>query len=229
MFYSNWQKDVDNNCYWESYLRRSEESINPFVSYDSNKLGSIIEFLLSIPLEKFVEKISLLGCSGSSLETSDIFQFSSLEASSKGVCKVLSNHGKSSQEEIGSFFPSNKQNKVAQRKFGGEQANMSLRLLLTRSCKEGGRRLYELSSFGEFFLEMGENDKSEILKRVFLSEKMPQVLIFEAMRTREVKLADVFVGCLSSTTIVRRISAAKTVMNFILSDSSYAFLLNNFK
>ena len=212
---------MDSNSITQSFFDRSfEKEINDNLFYRNytfpmNKVLEYINEIVNTPIEHYIEYI-ISHCSISYIESSDVVQFSSLEAATYGITnrlKMTSDEG-CSFVEIGQLLLKEQptKNEIAYRKYGENH---------TKTAREFGlvQILYNKtysSCLGHVFPDLDESIRKRLLRRLMLRNKYFS-LIIKISNNGPVSL-DSQLGFLSESTKIRRLSNLKKCWGVILEE-----------
>lgn len=210
----------------DSFYRRTYESnINQKMlhySYDFpwEEVEGYARQVLSIPIERFIER-NIKTETTEAIIAKDVFQFSSLEAGTDQICRVLNDAGNPGV----TFLQAGKlllddgkpRNDGAYIKYGENHLKTAeafgLLFELTRT--------YFVSCIGIVYLGLDEEDKRKLGVRLLLRNKFIARLV-KATSVGNVN-ARQFLYMLSDTTYVRRRSNIKCIMKYLQDSTEYDF------
>ena len=202
----------------KKFLTKDSESLEVFNNGTTEELISVCKFLLSLPISNFVYCIDKdIDC------TSDmIIQYSNLEHAVIDVAKVL----KFKKEpltfaQLGKIIIHAKE-EGACKKYGENHAKVAAELSMVKLERKGAIEVTN-TSFGNFSVDLSENDRKELVKRLAIRNEFIQKIIYLAKKgfVNYMKVAEL---TLSESTALRRKSNNKQVVNLILEDNE---IINN--
>lgn len=207
------------------YRRTYETDINKKMLYydyvfPMEEVEDYVQQIISVPIEQFVQRDIDIETM-EAITPKDVFQFSTLEAGTDQVCFVLNNAGNPGVTFIEAgklLLDDGKLRKdTAYIKYGENHLKTAEALGLLYELT----RTYFVSCIGVVYLQLNEEDRKNLLTRLFLRNKFIARLI-KASATARVD-ARQFLYMLSDATYVRRKSNIKCILRYLLESTEYDF------
>lgn len=220
-FYEDWRNSTldDEDYYIQSFLSKSEESLNVFKYGTIEELVVAVTFLLSKPIKYFLDKINKTY----DYNPADLVQYSNFDHAITNVCSVISFSKKAlTFSEIGKIIMRSKLDGAC-KKYGENHAKLANELSLVELYK-GSSYLVKNTSLGDFTLRISNEDKRQLVKRLALRNKFIQTLIFHA-KEEMTYYEELALKVVSVSTLTRRKSNIKYLVSLILEEDKE--ILNN--
>lgn len=213
-FYENWKNSMfdteKNKEFTKKFLSKDPASLEVLNNGTTEKLISVCKFLLSIPISNFVYCIDKdIECT-----TDMIIQYSNLEHAIVDVAKVLKFNSKPlTFAELGKIIIQAKE-EGACKKYGENHSKVAAELSMVRLERKSATEVSN-TAFGDFSVDLSENDRIELVKRLAIRNEFIQKLIYLAKHgfVDYMKVAEL---TLSESTAIRRKSNNKEVVSLIL-------------
>ena len=207
------------------YSREYESNINRNMlqysyTFPMEEVQDFVRRILLVPIEEFI-KYDIEAETIETITSKDVFQFSSLEAGTVHICRILNDLGNPGVTfvQAGQLLLNDgkQRNTVAYIKYGENHLKTaeSLGLLFELT------HTYFVSCIGLVFLDLNEQDKNKLLIRLLLRNK----LIARLVKTTAINSVDArqFFYMLSDTTYIRRKSNIKCILKCLQNSSEYDF------
>ena len=197
-----------------------EKDINDKMMYYSYRFeyGSVLSYiyeLLNISLMDYVDFI-IQNYKVPYLEASDIFQFSNFDDCTKNICRVIKEAGDKGYValDIGKLLENDglERKDGAYIKYGENQAKTAVQLGLLNLLSNK----FFLSCFGFVFNDLSDEMQSKFINRLILRNKLIQRLIYKSKTNGKAEYS-YEAGFLSQSTLLRRKSNVKTIINILSS------------
>lgn len=216
-FYIEWKNsayDIEKFIkYTKKFLNKEEETVRPFINGTEEELKKICIFLLSIPIETFIYCIN----EKCDYNAENIVQFSNMNHSIIEVPKLLKFDTKQlTFNELGEKLVHAKK-EGANKKYGENHSKLAEELMLVTFSKKGST-IIENTSFGNFSISISNEDRLELIKRIFIRNNFAKEVIREA-KNNEVNYMDLAMKVLSESTAIRRKSNVKQLLMLTLKDT----------
>lgn len=170
-------------------------------SFDYSTVEKYIADIIAIPFDQYLEFIKTDPISPCVL-SSDVPQFSNIEAATKKICEVLhDNLGKGYKfEQIGELLqPEKKNDIVANKKYGENHVKTAAELAL---CLNAGGRYY-LSPIGALFGQLSDYQRDQLLSRLVLRNAFVYCTLHKVLNGSSIDIVDE-ISFLSESTVKRR-------------------------
>lgn len=221
-FYYDWKNsmfDIEKNKkFTKEFLAKTSKSLEVFNNGTKEELISVCRFLLSIPISNFVY------CIDKNIECTAemIIQYSNLEHAIIDVSRVLKFKEKPlTFAQLGKIIVQAKE-EGACKKYGENHSKLAAELSLVKLEKKGATEVSN-TSLGNFSVDLSDNDRKELVRRLAVRNEFIQKLIYLAKRGF-VSYREVAGLTLSESTAIRRKSNVRQVVTLILGDNE---ILNN--
>lgn len=232
-FYQEWKECVDNHFnddeYLEKYLLSDCISTEIFINGDIADINFATDFLVSLPMSKFFVFIKNLDINKiGQITSNDIPQFSNFDKGTIEICKVLKVCNGLNYKQIGDILCQTSKTDIAKQKFGENHSKLASYFNLIYFTKNSSTIIANISNLGVIFNDYSVYKKDDLLKVLLIRQKFILRILFELMNGNDVELSKVC-NFLSESTIKRRSSNIKYLMNFILIGSKYRKLIDEIK
>lgn len=207
------------------FSRTYEVNINQKMlhyNYDfpTEEVEDYVRQILRIPIERFI-KHDIETETTEAIVAKDVFQFSSFEAGTERVCRILFEAGNPGVTfvQAGKMLlnDGNQRNDAAYIKYGENHLKTAEALGLLFELAH----TYFVGCIGAIYLNLNDEDKRKLLVRLLLRNK------FIARLIKATAIADVdvrqFLYMLSDTTYIRRRSNIKCILRYLQKSSEYNF------
>ena len=224
-FYKMWEQllkeNINDQSFIEAFLKKTDASREILINGCEDDLFHFINFLNGLKISKFIDVIDSSYLT--SIEPNLVIQFSNFELGIHDVVRVIEEQKRSlTFDEIGMYLLG-KRECVAMKKYGESHSKLAqLFDLVVLSSKRPVE--VSITKFGAFSNILDERMKKKVFKLLALRDPLIRNVIYRAKQGLCKFVSEV--SCLSETTIVRRRSNVKQMMNFILKDSDYEYLLD---
>ncbi len=221
-FYDNWRNSMfdieENKKFTKRFLAKDSESLEVFINGTTEELISVCKFLLNIPITNFIYCIEKdIECS-----TDMIIQYSNLEHAVVDVAKVLKFKNEPlTFAELGRIIIHAKE-EGACKKYGENHSKVAAELSMVKLERKSATEVSN-TAFGNFSVDLSNNDRNELVKRLAIRNEFIQKLIYLAKKGF-VSYMEVAELTLSESTALRRKSNNKQVVNLILEGNE---IINN--
>lgn len=221
-FYEKWKSSMfdieENKKFTKRFLAKDPESLEVFNNGSKEDLIFVCKFLLSIPINNFVYCIDKdIECT-----TEMIIQYSNLEHAIVDVAKVLKFKNEPlTFAELGRIIIQAKE-EGACKKYGENHSKVAAELSMVTLERRNATEVSN-TAFGDFSVDLSDNDRKELVKRLAIRNEFIQKLIFLAKKGF-VSYIDIAELTLSESTALRRKPNNKQVVNLILEDNE---IINN--
>lgn len=204
------------------YEHKLEEKIlNGIFFTVKEKTFDYVKKIIDIPMHAFVEYISE-NCKRQPIIAADVFQFSNFDDATIHICsqiQAVNNPGIKLKKVAQLLFSDNIQrNDGALTKYGENHIKTaeSLGLAFRDSTKK-----YYLSAIGCIFSELEEKDRTKLLVRLIIRNKLITQLFIEALNSQFD--LEAFLYDLSPSTYIRRRTNINKVIQIINNSNEYDF------
>ena len=207
------------------YSRTYESGINKKMLYynyvfPTEEVEDFVHQILCVPIESFVRRDIEMEMTDA-IEPKDVFQFSTLEAGTDRVCRVLNDAGNPGITFIQAgkllLNDGKQRSDMAYTKYGENHLKTAELLGLLYELS----RTYFVSCIGIVYLKLNDEDKRKLNVRLFLRNK------FIARFVKETSVTNVdarqFLSMLSDSTYIRRKSNLKCILHYIQESTEYDF------
>lgn len=207
------------------YSRTYENDINKKMLYNNydfptEEVENYVRQILCVPIEQFIQRDITMETT-EAITPKDVFQFSTLEAGTDHICKVLNEAGNPGVTFIQAgklLLDDGSQRKdMAYIKYGENHLKTAEALGLLYELT----RTYFVSCVGIIYLNLNEEDRKKPNVRLFLRNKFIARLI-KATASANVD-ARQFLYMLSDATYFRRKSNIKCILRYLLESTEYDF------
>ena len=221
-FYNDWKDSMfnieENKKFTKKFLAKAPESLEVFYNGTSEELINVCKFLLNIPISNFVY------CIDKNIEckTDMIIQYSNLEHAIIDVPKVLKFKNEPlTFAQIGKIIIRAKE-EGACKKYGENHSKVAAELSMVKLERKSAT-IVSNTAFGNFSVDLSDEDRKELVKRLAIRNEFIQKLIYLAKKDF-VNYMEVAELTLSNSTALRRKSNNKQVISMILEGNE---ILNN--
>lgn len=207
------------------YSRTYENDINKkmlYYNYDfpTEEAENYVRQILCVPVEQFIQRDITMETT-EAITPKDVFQFSTLEAGTDHICKVLNEAGNPGVTFIQAgklLLDDGSQRKdMAYIKYGENHLKTAEALGLLYELTH----TYFVSCVGMIYLNLNEEDRKKLNVRLFLRNKFIARLI-KATASANVD-ARQFLYMLSDATYIRRKSNIKCILRYLQESTEYDF------
>lgn len=224
-FYSMWEtilnENIDDKTFIESFLKRTNISRSVLLNGTEDEMLQIFNFLNKYDINRLIEKIDSSYLN--SIDSNMVIQFSSFEIGIKDVTSVLYQYGDLTFDEIGKYLLGER-DLLAMKKYGENHSKLALIFDLVKLSNKKPINV-SLTSLGKFCSIIDYRSEQRLLKNLALRDPLIRNMIYRS-KTGKCKYSSE-TSCLSETTQVRRRSNVKILIEFILTNSNYEYLLDN--
>ena len=222
--FETWQETLYKyNNHIAQFLVGDEEYKAILVNGTKKEIEQVISILLDIPFNRFIEELKTLYIEPSFVP-SEIVQFSNYENAVIRLPEILDFPPyKLCFDEIGKLLHNSK-SEGACKKYGENHAKLAACLDLV-TIERHGSCVVKNTALGKYLTSIPMKDKKELFRRLFLRDRFIQFIVQKAL-SGQVKYVDT-VKCLSLTTANRRRSNVKCVLEEILKNTDYEYVLDN--
>lgn len=222
-FFEQWGRNLENVLYIYYFLEEREDTIHTLGYGFPEQEEMVYRVLTHVELERFIDCICRLKPKDH-FEKSDVPVFSDFQKASIRVPELLEFSPDGLGFDALGYQLMHCQGKIAQKKYGENQAKLA-ELLGLVSISVRKPRVVKLTSWGLYLIPVPWENKASILKRMTLRNAYIQFLIREACKG-SVNYRDT-VDCLANSTVVRCRTNVRKLMEFILKGSKRESLLKN--
>lgn len=207
------------------YSRTYESDINKkMLHYDyafpTEEVDEYIRQVLHAPIERFVQR-DIESKTAEVITPKDVFQFSSLEAGTDHICRILNDIGNPGVTylQAGKLLldDGKERNDIAYIKYGENHLKTAGALGLLYELAH----TYFVSCIGVIYLNLNDENRKKLNIRLFLRNKFIARLV-KAAATATVN-ARQFLYMLSDATYVRRRSNIKHILRYMQESTEYDF------
>lgn len=221
-FYTDWKNclfDIEKNKnYTKKFLSKAPESLEVFMNGTNEELIEVSKFLLQIPINNFIYCIN----EDKKCTTDMIVQYSNLEHALIDVSRVLKyNTSSLTFSQLGRILRKAKE-EGACKKYGENHAKLAYEFSMVSLERKGAIEVKN-TSFGNFSVELSNDDRIELAKRLVIRNEFLQKLIYLAKKG-DVEYMEIACETLSKSTALRRKSNNRQLINLVLKDNK---LINN--
>ncbi len=225
-FYSDWVKKYDEGLPTDEYILKfienDDDNINLQKLNDDTEIKSAYEIIKKTSLSDFLNKLKNIN-ELPILTAQDIPCFSSLENGVSRLNELLSfSPNGLTFTEIG-YQLMNSVTDSAQRKYGENQSKLAAMMGLVLISDTRPNRV-TATTWGNYLTNYTFNEKKEVLKKVLLRDPCIKVVLYRAINSM-VRYAEI-VSFLKPSTMIRRRTNVKILINFILKDSEHEIILS---
>lgn len=221
-YYQLWKNDRMNSIYIRAFINKDELTVNPLIDGNSDTLKEIIKLLLSINIEEFINNITE---SNEAIDPSMIVQFSNIENAIHNLPVLLNlednamDFNSIGKELIGAVSDG------ARKKYGENHSKLAKECNFVYFSKKGGLTLVGLTSLGKMVTYLDIEMIYSLVKRLLIRNEFIQNLIYYGKKGK-IKYEEA-AKCLAKSTLIRRKSNNKTILNLILMNTKYQYILDN--
>ena len=207
------------------YSRTYESSINNKMLYynyafPTKEVEDYVQQILRVPVERFVQRDIEMETQDA-IEPKDVFQFSTLEAGTDNICRVLHDSGNPGVTFIQAgkllLNDGKQRSDMAYIKYGENHLKTAELLGLLFELT----RTYFVSCIGVVYLKLNDEDRRKLIVRLFLRNKFI-VRLVKAAATANVD-ARQFLYMLSDATYIRRKSNIKCILRYLQESAEFDF------
>ena len=226
-FYKAWEatrkNEVEDFEFFKEFFNHTLKTTLPLETYDLDSIVSIIKFLISIPMDEFIKNI--LKMKVSEFNAENIVQFSNFKHAYDDLPSLLLYENRAmNYNEIGSRIMHSKGD-FACKKYGENHSKLAKEMGFV-ALKRKGMVLVELTALGSVSASLSAEDKYKLSLRMLTRNILTRNIIILAS-TDMVSYEELTSNILSYSTMLRRKSNVKKVVELILADSSYIHIKNN--
>ena len=225
-FYSEWNKRNNDGLNTDEYILRfiesNDEDVNLQNIKENEEIVAAYKVLYQIPLPLFFDSLKKVN-EFPILTPQDIPCFSSLENGASRLNELLSfsNNGLSFTE-IG-YQLMNSVTASAQRKYGENQSKLAAMMGLVH-ISNSRPNIVTATPWGNYLTSYTFNEKKDVLKKALLRDPCIKAILCRALNNT-VQYAKI-VSFLKPSTMIRRRTNVKLLINFILKDSEQEITLS---
>ena len=207
------------------YSRTYENDINKKMLYynyhfPTEEVENYVRQILCVPVEQFIQRDIVME-TAEAITPKDVFQFSTLEAGTDHICRVLNEAGNPGVTFIqaGKLLLNDeiKRKDTAYIKYGENHLKTAEALGLLYELTH----TYFLSCIGTVYLNLSAKDRKKLNIRLFLRNKFIARLV-KASASGKIN-ARQFLYMLSDTTYIRRKSNLKCILRYMSETDEYDF------
>ena len=226
-FYEAWHatriNEVNDFEYFKEFVNKTEKTIKPLLNGSSDEIIFIVKFLMSISLDELITNICK--CSISDFTAENVIQFSNFEHAYINLpCLLLNEHRALDFNEIGSKIMHSK-SEIACKKYGENHAKLASEMSFV-TLERKGKVLVSLTNFGIIISSLINEDKYKLSLIMLCRNALIRNMIILASNDF-VTYEEITKNVLSESTMLRRKSNVKKVVELILNNSSYSKIKNN--
>mgnify|MGYP003320954212 CR=1 FL=1 len=224
-FYSEWAKfkgeGISESSFIEEFLGKSNLSIQALANSNVDDAKEAFAFILNLDISKFVNKFKYQ----EGLDSTDVPQFSSLDAALISIPLALENLKEYvSFKEVGRMLIDTKED-LARMKYGENHSKVCADCSFVQIDKINNKSRVKITNFGKASTFFSKEDVYKVAAAMLCRNKLIQNLIFKA-KTGKVSFKDE-VPFLSDSTLGRRKSNVKAIVELVLSHSGNFDLMKN--
>lgn len=224
-FYKEWEECLEHNCnddyYINSFLYRSNYSIDSLERSSAKDIKRIINFLISLDKKRIIEKIGIEHIK--KINSSDVVQFSNFDKSTSEIAHILKYERDGlTFEELG-YLLNSSNGKLAATKYGENQSKTA-KIFNLVSFSITKPTEVKNTSLGDVFPLLNKDTQTKLLSILCLRDPVVMCLIAKAKKTNV--NYDEVVCCLSESTSNRRKSNIKYLLDLALYDIDDNFIHN---
>lgn len=223
-FFTDWNDDNYQQKLWE-FISKSQQSEQVFKEGDRRELDKAYQIIKNIKLEAIMDCLKKHEIKDK-LDSSEIPQFSTFEDGAQRVSELLEFEPSGMGYVKLGYQLKKPDNDSASRKYGENHSKLARSLGLAEISKTRPA-VVTPTAWGRYLVSYSISDKEMLLKNMLCREAIVQKIMKEA-ELKDVEYCNV-VNELSITTQVRRRSNIKEIMEYILTESSYEYLLSRIK
>ena len=224
-FYSIWEavlKDnIDDSTFIESFLKKTNSSRDVLLNGTEDEMLQIFNFLNKYDIDKMIDKIDSSYLSV--IDPNMVIQFSSFEIGIKDVISILKQFGNLTFDEIGKYLLGER-DLLAMKKYGENHSKLAQIFDLVELSNKKPITV-SLTSLGRFCSMMDFRSEQRMLRILALRDPLIRNIIYRSKTGKCKYISET--SCLSESTQIRRRSNVKTLIDFILTNSNYEYLLEN--
>ena len=216
-FYNEWlncQNTKKEEEFISDFLNKVSCSNTPFYSGNSAEVDAAISVICSVPIEEYIRLIDRMDLSAE-VVSADIPQYSNFSAAVVRLPEILEFYPKGlGFEEIG-YQLKKSPTEGAGTKYGENHAKLAAMMDLVSISERPSK--VEITSLGHFLVTVSLQEKKDLLVRLLLREHIVKKLICSSKYNcsyREI------VRGLADSTAERRRSNVKSILEYVLSDTS---------
>lgn len=226
-FYETWEATRKNKVedfeFFKEFFNKTEKTLVPLQTLKLEDTVNIIKFLLSIPMDDFIKNILKMEIEEFTAE--NIVQFSNFNHAYKELLSILLFENKAlGYNDLGSKLMHSK-SEVACKKYGENHSKLASEMSYV-TLKRNGIMLVELTTLGSVVASINDEDKFLLSVRMLTRN----ILVRNIINLSEkdfVSYEDLTKSILSTSTMSRRKSNVKKVVELILDSSNYTDLKKN--
>lgn len=226
-FYSAWaatrRNNVDDFEFFKEFFNKTAKTLEPLECLDDECTIEIVGFLLSIPMDDFIKNILKMEAQG--FKTEDVVQFSNFKHAYNELPSLLLYENRSlGYNEIGGMIMHCK-NDVACKKYGENHSKLAYEMGFV-SLSRKGKVYVELTSFGRVVASINSEDKYKLAMRMLTRNILVRNIILLSAKDM-VSYGNLTKTILSQSTMERRKSNVKRVIENVLTNSNFMYLMDN--
>lgn len=225
-FYELWEEftkeGVNDISFIEAFLNKTKLSEDVFLFGDDDEMFQLCSFFSRYDINLLINNIDSKYLS--IIEPSLVVQFSNFSFAVDRLINVLYEKDDSMNfDEIGLELLGERAS-VAMKKYGENHAKLAnIFSLVTLSATKP--TVVSLTNFGRFCVMLDARYKYKLLRILALREPLIKNIIYRAKQG--LCKYKIEVACLSNSTMIRRRSNVKSLLEMVLTNTNYEYLLNN--
>ncbi|MCQ2411618.1 MAG: hypothetical protein MJ057_01560 [Sphaerochaetaceae bacterium] len=226
-FYSDWRKELNSySCddFIRRFLNSDSDSVSILRDGSESEIKEACEILSSININHFINV--LLNMDDINMVSEDVPCFSNYYAGTTEIAKVLSKYDEGlGYDDLGyQLFPSASEG--ARRKYGGNHAVLAKYYDLTTITKMRNGNIVKGTNFASYVYSNEIDNLQDILNKLCLRNACIRSLIIKA-NCQKVRFEDFVSFAVHGSTIQRRRKNTKLLMELLLKNTNYYYLINN--
>lgn len=225
-FYAVWKEmieaGIDDSAAIKMFLSSDKQSIDPLLNGSSETLKNVFEVISSTPIERYID-ISREVVTGEILTPALVPCFSNFENGAVRLNELLDFEPQGLSFSDAGYQLMNSVKDGARIKYGENHSKLAAIMSLVtissdRPC------IVRPTAWGTYLTNYVLHDKRNVLKALLLRDLCVRTIIQNAFN-EYISYKDV-VSCLSEATALRRRANVKYLVEFILSDTDYEYMLS---
>ena len=225
-FYSEWlekrRHEEDDSYYITSFLRATDEAMEPLMSGCNSDLESAFLILKQVPIEEFIEAIKKEE-KPRELIPVDVPCFSNLKNGASRLNELLEFEPNGISFEKAGYQLMHSVRKGARLKYGENHSKLAAMMSLVMIYRKGVC-ITKATPWGTFLTRYDWDMKEDVLRKLLLRDLCVKSLVKCALEG-SVMYRDV-VKNLAPSTAIRRRSNVKCLVNFVLKGTAYEKILS---
>ena len=226
-FYSAWaatrRNHVDDFEFFKEFFNKTAKTLEPLECAKAEDTIEIVRFLLSISMDDFIKNIFKMEVQN--FETEDVVQFSSFKHAYDELPSLLLYESRPlGYIEIGGMIMHSK-NEVACQKYGENHSKLAYEMGFV-TLKRKGKLYVELTSLGSVIASINSQDKNKLAARMLTRNILVRNIILLSEKDL-VSYESLTKNILSPSTMNRRKSNVRKVVEQIIEESNYKYISNN--